>query len=62
MRIRMLAPDQQVDGKPVKVGEAVDDSNAAHARWLIRNGLAKAVEEPAPRAGAAKDEKKGGSK
>lgn len=55
MRIRMLAPDQQVDGKPVKVGEAVDDSNAAHARWLIRNGLARAVEDrPAAKPAAGK--------
>lgn len=58
MRIRMLAPDQQVNGKPVKVGETVDDTNASHARWLVRNGLARETEEPDPKPAAGKAEKK----
>ena len=59
MRIRMLAPDQQVNGDPVEVGQTVDDPNAAHARWLIRNGLARAVEDkPAAKPAAGKAEKK----
>lgn len=62
MKIRMLGPEQRVNGKEVKVGDVVDADNASHARWLIRAGLAAPVGDETEKTEKAGKAEKGGAK
>ena len=44
MKIKLLAPGQTIDGKPVKQGSTVEPNSNSVARQLISSGYAVEVE------------------